>query len=91
MEPRSGMNFSETHGFPIPSSTGDLQFSRPHSSSIQINPWSQDRGSNPRPPPYHGGALPTELSWQILNAGFIVLHKNFFFKQKTRGSPGFFV
>ncbi len=24
--------------------------------------WSRDRGSNSGPPPYHGGALPTELS-----------------------------
>lgn len=27
--------------------------------------WSQDRESDPRPPPYHGGALPTELSWPV--------------------------
>lgn len=28
--------------------------------------WSQERESNPRPLPYHGSALPTELSWLIL-------------------------
>jgi hypothetical protein len=27
---------------------------------------SQDRGSNPGPHPYHGCALPTELSWHLL-------------------------
>ena len=26
--------------------------------------WSHDRGLNPRPHPYHGCALPTELSWR---------------------------
>ena len=28
--------------------------------------WSHDRGLNPRPHPYHGCALPTELSRQAL-------------------------
>ena len=32
----------------------------------QIQPWSHDRGLNPRPHPYHGCALPTELSRHYL-------------------------
>ena len=27
--------------------------------------WSHDRELNPRPHPYHGCALPTELSWRF--------------------------
>ncbi len=36
------------------------------SSSLPFNHWSQDRELNPGPHPYHGCALPTELSWRVL-------------------------
>ena len=39
--------------------------SKTPSITLGVLLWSHDRGSNPRPHPYHGCALPTELSRHI--------------------------
>lgn len=37
--------------------------------------WSEKRDSNPRPPPWQGGALPTELfSQNVMNVASIKKH-----------------
>ena len=54
---------------------------KPMSSSANIKKWSHDRELNPRPHPYHGCALPTELSRHTLAGTY---------KQKTpRKARGF--
>ncbi len=52
-------------GARLPRSVRSPQMKKRRSSERRNKDWSGQRGSNPRPPPWQGGALPTEPCPQI--------------------------